>query len=240
MFGTIPTDTDNKESCGKRVECSRMAYAFFARNLADVIDDIVACEAGGFINKQKWHKVKMDMGEQTAPRILLYGPPGAGKDTQATRLAEAHGLVVISLGRLLRAEIANNTPLGQYAKPYVDDGELPPGNMGTLLLREKVLEMQKNNQGFVLIGYPRTMSALIIAEEFLQPTHIIHLSVPKEDALKRDTNVPHWEKRWSRYIEDEAEVLKAFKRGKVPFTEIDGLRPREEIAVLIDAFVFAK
>lgn len=87
--------------------------------------------------------------------IILFGPPGAGKGTQAEKLIEQYGLIHLSTGDLLRAEIAKQTPLGMEAKKLIDKGELVPDEVVIEMIRSKVKE-HINGNGFIFDGFPRT------------------------------------------------------------------------------------
>jgi adenylate kinase len=88
-------------------------------------------------------------------RLILLGPPGAGKGTQANVLSKKFGWVHISTGDLLREAVANDTNLGREAKTYMQRGELVPDRIVTTMVAEKIKDMPPS-QGFVLDGYPRT------------------------------------------------------------------------------------
>jgi len=89
-------------------------------------------------------------------RIILLGPPGAGKGTQARRLAERYGIVVIATGDIFRDQIARETPLGQEAKEYVDRGEYVPDKITTEMVLNR-LDESDAREGFILDGFPRTV-----------------------------------------------------------------------------------
>jgi adenylate kinase len=89
-------------------------------------------------------------------RIILLGPPGAGKGTQARRLAERYALAVIATGDIFREHIANETPLGLAAKEYVDRGDYVPDDVTTEMILDR-LEQPDSREGFILDGYPRTV-----------------------------------------------------------------------------------
>jgi adenylate kinase len=91
-------------------------------------------------------------------RIVLLGPPGAGKGTQAQRLCEALRIPHLATGDLLRAAIANSTPVGQLAKPYMSLGKLVPDEIVIQLLMEAIETAKQGSPGgYVLDGFPRTM-----------------------------------------------------------------------------------
>jgi adenylate kinase len=100
-----------------------------------------------------------DAGEQAAAkgslRILLIGPPGAGKGTQAARLSEAYGIPAISTGDIFRENVKNGTPLGLKAKEYMDSGAYVPDELTNDLVRDR-LGQPDAADGFLLDGYPRT------------------------------------------------------------------------------------
>ena len=87
--------------------------------------------------------------------IVLLGAPGAGKGTQAARIIEAYGLPHISTGDILRASVANGTPLGLEAKKYMDAGELVPDSVVIGLVADRLQEPD-TAKGFILDGFPRT------------------------------------------------------------------------------------
>jgi len=90
-------------------------------------------------------------------KIVLLGPPGAGKGTLATALKESLGLLHISTGDILRVEMKNNTPLGQEAKRYVESGGLVPDELVTRLIKNKLESDPKAKKGFLMDGFPRTL-----------------------------------------------------------------------------------
>jgi adenylate kinase len=89
-------------------------------------------------------------------RIILLGPPGAGKGTQARRLAERYGLPIIATGDIFREQIANQTALGLEAKRYVEAGEYVPDAITTRMILQR-LEQADAREGFILDGFPRTV-----------------------------------------------------------------------------------
>jgi adenylate kinase len=89
-------------------------------------------------------------------RIILLGPPGAGKGTQARRLSERYGLPIIATGDIFREHIAEGTPLGTQAKEYYDRGDYVPDELTTRMVFER-LDRPDVREGFILDGYPRTV-----------------------------------------------------------------------------------
>jgi adenylate kinase len=90
-------------------------------------------------------------------RVLLIGPPGAGKGTQATRIADHFDLAWIATGNLLREQVANGTELGKVAKEYMDKGDLVPDDLVIEMTRDRMAQAAEEG-GYVLDGYPRTLA----------------------------------------------------------------------------------
>jgi len=90
-------------------------------------------------------------------RIILMGPPGAGKGTQATGVAEHFGIPAISTGDIFRVNVSNSTDLGRKAKEYMDAGEYVPDEVTNLMVRNRIDEPDAE-PGFLLDGYPRTLA----------------------------------------------------------------------------------
>ncbi|MCB0657230.1 MAG: adenylate kinase [Saprospiraceae bacterium] len=88
--------------------------------------------------------------------LILFGPPGSGKGTQAIKIAEAYGLIHISTGDLFRYEMSHNTPLGLKAKEYISEGKLVPDEITIGMLANK-LDQHLDAKGFILDGFPRTI-----------------------------------------------------------------------------------
>ena len=121
--------------------------------------------------------------------IVLFGPPGSGKGTQAEKLIDKYKLIHISTGDLLRSEVANQTKLGLEAKKIMDAGELVPDEIVIGMIRKKIEEF-KDGPGFIFDGFPRTVEqarelrkALTDYDE--RVTVEISLEVPREELIKR-------------------------------------------------------
>lgn len=115
--------------------------------------------------------------------IVLLGAPGAGKGTQAVRIAEKYGLVHISTGDIFRANIKDNTPIGQVAKSYIDAGKLVPDEVTCEIVRQR-LEKKDVSAGYVLDGFPRN---LIQAHELDKFASIdVCLNIDVDEALLLD------------------------------------------------------
>ncbi|MEU5079019.1 MULTISPECIES: adenylate kinase [Streptomyces] len=122
-------------------------------------------------------------------RIVLVGPPGAGKGTQAVRLAEKLGIPHISTGDLFRANISRQTELGRLAKSYMDAGNLVPDEV-TIAMAKDRMEQPDAEKGFLLDGFPRNVSQAEALDQLLQDEHmtldaVLDLEVPEEEVVKR-------------------------------------------------------
>ena len=89
--------------------------------------------------------------------LIFLGPPGAGKGTQAARLQAQYGWDHVSTGDMFRQAMTDNTPLGQVARGYIDEGELVPDDVVIAVVRER-LNQGTNGEGFILDGFPRTVA----------------------------------------------------------------------------------
>ncbi|MDP9342332.1 MAG: adenylate kinase [Actinomycetota bacterium] len=99
-------------------------------------------------------------------RLALFGPPGAGKGTQAHRLADRFGMALIATGDIFRDNVAGGTPLGQEAKAFMEKGELVPDDVVVRMVLERVDEPDAKD-GFILDGFPRTLGQAIALEQAL-------------------------------------------------------------------------
>lgn len=122
-------------------------------------------------------------------RVVLLGPPGAGKGTQAVRLAEKLGVAHISTGELFRQNIGSGTPLGLRAKHYLDSGELVPTDLTNDLVDSR-LDEDDVVSGFILDGYPRTVEQAIALHDMLerrgqQLDVVLELRVPEDVLVER-------------------------------------------------------
>lgn len=102
-------------------------------------------------------------------RLLIIGPPGSGKGTQAHRISEQLGIEEISTGDMFRTHLANCTPLGVEAQKYLDAGDLVPDHLTTAMVRERLQQPDTKN-GFLLDGYPRTVSQMEDLDGVLEET----------------------------------------------------------------------
>ncbi|MBK7936416.1 MAG: adenylate kinase [Lewinellaceae bacterium] len=121
--------------------------------------------------------------------LVLFGPPGSGKGTQANKLVEKFNLIHISTGDLFRYEMGNDTPLGREAKSYISKGELVPDEVTIGMLRNKV-EAHPDARGFIFDGFPRTIrqaEALdaLLAGSSTSVSALVALQVDDEEIVQR-------------------------------------------------------
>jgi adenylate kinase len=187
-------------------------------------------------------------------RVILLGPPGAGKGTQAQRLIAKHGIVQLSTGDMLRAAGAAATPMGLRAKTFIDRGELVPDPVVVEIIAERI-DQPDAKAGFILDGFPRTVpqaQALerLLAERGLKLDAVIELKVDENSLLQRiEKRVAEMAARGElRRSDDNPEVLKgrlaAYRAQTAPLTgfyaakgklrRVDGMAAIETVAAAID------
>ena len=121
--------------------------------------------------------------------IVLFGPPGAGKGTQSERLTEKFKLVHLSTGDVFRANLKNETSLGNLARTYMDKGQLVPDELTIEMLKAEVLK-HSSPIGFIFDGFPRTNAQAIALDELLASLNteisiMLALEVEEEELKKR-------------------------------------------------------
>ncbi len=122
-------------------------------------------------------------------RILIMGPPGAGKGTQAKAIAKTFEVPAISTGDIFRANVEMGTPLGQAAKSYLDNGAYVPDDITNAMVRDRLNEPDAKG-GFVLDGYPRTPAQVefldeVLGEQGVSLDHVLELTVDVEEVVGR-------------------------------------------------------
>ena len=187
--------------------------------------------------------------------FILFGPPGAGKGTQATAMVENYNLRHISTGELLRKEIADGTELGLKAKSLIDAGALVPDEIVEGMI-ESVFRKTTGVNGFLLDGFPRTVAQAdaldaMLAKNSEEVTAVVSIMIPDEMIRERikhrasiegradDANDDTISNRIRTY-HDKTEPLVEYYKGKGKYHEIDGTGTiedvRKAIAALMDRF----
>ena len=187
-------------------------------------------------------------------RLILLGPPGAGKGTQAQRLIAKYGIVQLSTGDMLRAAVAAGTPVGLKAKAIMERGELVPDAVVVAIIADRI-DQKDAKPGFVLDGFPRTVAQAealdrLLAERGLKLDAVIELKVDEEALLKRiETRVWQMLERGEKVrADDNPEVLKgrlaAYRTQTAPLAfyyaskglhrMVDGMAAIDEVTAAID------
>ncbi len=187
-------------------------------------------------------------------RLILLGPPGAGKGTQAQRLVSKHGVVQLSTGDILRAAVAAGTPIGLRAKSFMEAGQLAPDEVVVQIVADRIGEPDAKN-GFVLDGFPRTVpqaEALdrLLAERGLKLDAVIQLKVDEGILLKRiEQRVAQMTASGEKVrSDDNSEVLRGrleayraqtaplvgYYVGKGMLKAVDGMAPIDTVTAAID------
>lgn len=178
--------------------------------------------------------------------IVLFGPPGSGKGTQAQKLIEKFNLKQISTGDLFRYNMSHNTDLGKLAKSFIDVGQLVPDQVTIDMLIDEVKKPTETN-GFIFDGFPRTKEQTIALEEIVKEhlnskislclALIVEDEILVERLLKRgetsgrtdDSNEQIIRNRITEYYTKTAEVAELYKQqGK--YVEINGVGEIDEIS----------
>jgi len=122
-------------------------------------------------------------------RLLIVGPPGSGKGTQAARISERLGIVAISTGDIFRANVKGGTPLGVEAKQYMDAGDYVPDSVTNRMVRDR-LKQDDVAEGFLLDGYPRTAAQVdeldaILEENGTSLDVVLQLTADQDELVAR-------------------------------------------------------
>ena len=182
-------------------------------------------------------------------RLLIMGPQGVGKGTQAALLAEHYGIPHISTGDIFRYNLKNQTPLGKEAQAYMDKGELVPDELTNKIVKDR-LSMDDVKGGWILDGYPRNASQVealdVMLEEIGTPLDkAVALSADRDVLLKRmqkraeiegraDDTPEAIAKRLETYAKETAPLLDTYRdRGQL--VEVDGTGDIQEISATIIA-----
>ncbi len=182
-------------------------------------------------------------------RIILFGPPGSGKGTQAERLRRDWDLPRVSTGDMLRDAVRRDTSTGRKAKGYMERGELVPDDVMTRVVEER-LSLEDCADGFVLDGFPRTVAQSEALDAFLRGKDlavdaVMSLLVDEEEVVRRmagrgreDDSEKVIRNRLKVYWRQTEPLIQIYKdRGKL--LEIDGRAPVEEVTRRIRTAVAA-
>ncbi len=186
-------------------------------------------------------------------RLLIMGPPGSGKGTQAARIADRLGIPAISTGDIFRANISEGTPLGLEAKRHVDSGGYVPDSVTNAMLRER-LDEDDATHGFLLDGYPRTVAQVefldeVLAEQGAKIDRVIELVVDREETVQRllarardegrtDDSEDVIRKRQQIYADETAPLLRLYDEREL-LIRVDGMGEIDEVADRLAAAIGA-
>ncbi len=176
-------------------------------------------------------------------RMLIIGPPGSGKGTQAERISARLGVVAISTGDIFRENVKGETPLGLEAKKYMDNGDFVPDSVTNKMVRDR-LQQEDAVNGFLLDGYPRTTVQVdeldsILASEGQSLDVVLQLTADDDELIRRllgraketgrsDDNETVIRHRLDLYHQQtEAVVARYAERGIL--AKVDGIGPMDEV-----------
>jgi adenylate kinase len=176
-------------------------------------------------------------------RLLMIGPPGAGKGTQAVRIAEKFHLVHISSGDLLRAHVKSGTAIGRQVQQYLASGDLVPDGIVMDILRKPVVDANGRG-GYVLDGFPRTVEQAEIAYSVAQTLGVevqvvVHLEVRRDELVRRlvergaasgrsDDTIDVINHRLDVYDEKTLPML-SYYAAREKLINVNGARPVDEV-----------
>jgi adenylate kinase len=188
-------------------------------------------------------------------RLILLGPPGAGKGTQAQRLVAKHGIVQLSTGDMLRAAVAAGTPVGLKAKAIMDRGDLVSDDVMIEIIADR-LGKPDAARGFILDGFPRTVAQAealsgLLAKRGLKLDAVVELAVDDEILTDRivgraketggaraDDTVETLRKRLSVYHAQTAPVAEHYRK-KGMLKSVDGMGTMDEVSAAIENLLSA-
>ncbi|MEY9851676.1 adenylate kinase [Leifsonia sp. EB41] len=180
-------------------------------------------------------------------RMLIVGPPGAGKGTQASRITSVYGIPDISTGDIFRANIKNETPLGQQVKAIVDAGDYVPDSLTNQLVTDRLNEDDAKD-GFLLDGYPRTLEQVKYLDDLLaskgqelaaviqlvadQDEIVARLSKRAQEQGRADDSEEAIRHRQEVYLRETSPLIDVYSRRGL-LVEVDGLGAMDDVAARI-------
>lgn len=187
-------------------------------------------------------------------RLILLGPPGAGKGTQATRLVQHHGIPQLSTGDMLREAVAAGTPVGRQAKTIMDAGGLVSDAIVIGIVEDRIAQPDAQ-KGFILDGFPRTVAQAealdkLLAHKNLKLDAVVELVVDQsrlvdrimkraEEArqagqpVRKDDDPEVFKARLAAYNRDTAVVGPYYSKNGM-LSQIDGMQPIDQVSIAID------
>jgi adenylate kinase len=180
-------------------------------------------------------------------RLILMGPPGAGKGTQAKVIAGRLGIPAISTGDIFRANVSQQTPLGVEAKRYMDAGDYVPDEVTNAMVRSRIAEPDAAS-GFLLDGYPRTVAQVeeldaMLSAHDLSIDAVVVLTVDRDEVVQRllkraeiegraDDTEDVIRRRQEVYAEQTAPLLEVYA-GRDLLVEVDGMGSVDEVSARV-------
>jgi len=190
-------------------------------------------------------------------RIILLGPPGAGKGTQAVRLVERLGIPQLSTGDMLRAAVAAGTPVGLKAKAVMDRGDLVSDEIVVGIIADRIEEADAKN-GFILDGFPRTVAQAeafdaMLAEKGLKLDAVVEFKVneaelvdrivkrakeaeARGEPVRKDDNPEVFKTRLEAYRKQTA-PLSAYYESKGMLKTVDGMKPIDDVTEAVKSIL---
>ena len=190
--------------------------------------------------------------------VILLGPPGCGKGTQAARLKEKYGVIPLSTGEMLRAAVAAGSEVGKKAKAIMEAGQLVPDYVVVGVLADRIGESDVQRRGFVLDGFPRTMAQAKSLDDMMEKRgwkldHVVELKVDEKalfaridkrvretkaagGAVRADDNADVLKKRIAVYREQTQPILPYYAESS-RLKAVDGMAPVDEVTRQLEAIV---
>ncbi|WP_119169225.1 adenylate kinase [Algihabitans albus] len=187
--------------------------------------------------------------------VILLGPPGAGKGTQAQRLQEQHGMKQLSTGEMLRSAVASGSELGRQAKGIMDAGQLMPDDLMVKMISDRIAQPDCA-KGFILDGFPRTVRQAEALDEMLATKGLklhavieikvkdevlvdrIETRISQSQAVRSDDNVETLKKRLAVYHAQTAPILPYYEAQNRLIT-VDGMKSIDQVSGEIEAILTA-